>query len=95
MLSEFNGIGPELMPKFGVGRLVFWGGVVLGGGVAVWRRGGTGLGGVAGWGWPCVLCAVCDVLLCIITKHFFQSLFAFLLSAAVSSQVSSFRFFAR
>ena len=47
MLSEFNGIGPELMPKFGVGRLVFGGGVVfLGGGVAVWRRGGGG----RGWG---------------------------------------------
>ena len=32
MLSEFHGIVPELMPKFGVGRLVFWGGGRLGGG---------------------------------------------------------------
>ena len=45
MLSEFNGIDPELMPKFGVGRLVFWGGRFGGGGVAVWRRGGG-----RGWG---------------------------------------------
>ena len=43
MLSEFHGIVPELMPKFGVGRLVFFlvgGGSLGGGGVAVWRRGG-------------------------------------------------------
>ena len=43
MLSEFHGIVPELMPKFGVGRLVFF----LVGGVV----GGGGGGGLApGWG---------------------------------------------
>ena len=67
MLSEFNGIGPELMPKFGVGRLVFWGGRFWGGGRFGGGGGGDGVGGVAGWGWPCVLCVIRDVLLCIIT----------------------------
>ena len=43
MLSEFNGIGPELMPKFGVGRLVFWGGRLGGGGGLA--AGGDGVGG--------------------------------------------------
>ena len=47
MLSEFHGNVPELMPKFGVGRLVFFGGgVVWGGGSA--PGGGSGrLVGVA------------------------------------------------
>ena len=56
MLSEFNGIGPELMPKFGVGRLVFWGGR-FGGGGAVWRRGG-------GRGWGCRWVGVAVRLVC-------------------------------
>ena len=76
MLSEFHGNVPELMPKFGVGRLVFfWGGVVGGGCLA---PGGPGGGAVAWWGWPCVSCVVFDVLLCILTKCFFQSLFLLL-----------------
>ena len=46
MLSEFNGIGPELMPKFGVGRLVFWGGSFWGGGGGgLAAGGGDGVGG--------------------------------------------------
>ena len=40
MLSEFHGIVPELMPKFGVGRLVFFGG----GSFRGWRF-GAGVGG--------------------------------------------------
>ena len=58
--------------------------------MAFWRRGGGGrsLGG----GWPCVLCVVFDVLLCVLTKCFFRVLLCF--SAVVSSQVSSSRFFA-
>ena len=40
MLPEFHGIVTELMPKFGVGRLVFWGDR-LGG----WRFSGGGGGG--------------------------------------------------
>ena len=88
MLPEFHGIVPELMPKFGIGRLVFfWGGVV--GGVAVWRRGG----GVAGWGWPCVLCVVSDVLLCILTKYFFRICLLVCLSSLLSAAVSSGEFF--
>ena len=100
MLSEFHGIVPELMPKFGVGRLVFFlvGGGSLGGGG--WRFGagvGGGGGAVAWWGWPCVSCVVFDVLLCVLTKCFFRVCFCFasLLSAVVSCQVSSSRFFAR
>ena len=73
MLSEFQDIIPELMPKFGVGRLVFGGG-----GVFFWGGGGGFGGGGGGGGEVC-----------------FQSLFAFNLSAAVSYQVSFFRFFAR
>ena len=38
MLSEFHGNVPELMPKFGVGRLVFFLGGSFGGG----RLGGVG-----------------------------------------------------
>ena len=48
MLSEFHGIVPELMPKFGVGRLVFffWGGRLGGGGLASgWGGGERSLGG--------------------------------------------------
>ena len=52
------------MPKFGVGRFVFWG--VLWGG---WR---FGAGGGRCVGWPCVSCVVFDVLLCILTKYFFR-----------------------
>ena len=47
MLSEFHGIVPELMPKFGVGRLVLGGGSFGGGRVGGgWRVLGGG-GGVA------------------------------------------------
>ena len=49
MLSEFHGNVPELMLKFGVGRLVFfWGGGRLGGGGGSAPGGGSGrLVGVA------------------------------------------------
>ena len=50
----------------------FGGGVVWGGGLA------PGGGAVAWWGWPCVSCVVFDVLLCILTNCFFQSLFLLL-----------------
>ena len=78
------------MPKFGVGFLVFGGlgGGVVGGVLAPGGGGGRSLGG----GWPCVLCVVFDVLLCVLTKCFFRVLLCF--SAVVSSQVSSSRFFA-
>ena len=72
-----------------------WGGVVLGGGcAAVWRAGG-GVGLALVWGGraSCVLSLMFSFMYT--NKVFFQSLFALLLSAAVSSQVSSFRFFAR
>ena len=88
MLPEFHGIVPELMPKFGIGRLVFFLGGSLGG-VAVWRRGG----GVAGWGWPCVFCVVSDVLLCILTKYFFRICLLVCLSSILSAAVSSGEFF--
>ena len=90
---------PELMPKFGVGGLGGrrLGGVVLGGGcAAVWRAGGGGGFGLAlvgGGRASCVLSLMFSFMYT--NKVFFQSLFALLLSAAVSSQVSSFRFFAR
>ena len=46
MLPEFHGIVPELMPKFGIGRLVFFlGGGSLGGG------GGLAAGGGGGCRW--------------------------------------------
>ena len=45
MLSEFHGIDPELMPKFGVGRFVFWG-VLWGGGGGLAPGGGV----VGAWG---------------------------------------------
>ena len=80
----------KLMPKFGIGRLVFffWGGR-WGGGVAVWRRGG----GCRWVGWPCVLCVVSDVLLCILTKYFFRICLLVCLSSILSAAVSSGEFF--
>ena len=54
MLSEFHDIVPELMPKFGVCRLVLGGGRLGGWG---WRfgGGGGGGGGVGGGRASCVL----------------------------------------
>ena len=91
---------PELMPKFGVGGLGGrrLGGVVLGGGVRRFGApggggGGVGLALVGGGRASCVLSLMFSFMYS--NKVFFQSLFALLLSAAVSSQVCSFRFFAR
>ena len=90
MLPEFHGIVPELMPKFGIGRLVFFFG---GGRWEGWRFGGGGGGGVAGWRWPCVLCVVSHVLLCILTKYFFRICLLVCLSSILSAAVSSGEFF--
>ena len=90
MLPEFHGIVPELMLKFGIGRLVFGGGSLGGGvgGVLAPGGGGRALGG----GWPCVLCVVYDVLFCILTKCFFR-VFALFLFSLLSAAVSSGEFF--
>ena len=83
MLSEFHVIDPELMPKFGVGRFVFFGEreVLWGGG---WR---FGAGGSVGGGGRASR-VVFDVLLYLLPKYFFRVRFlgfSSLLSAVVSS----------
>ena len=55
MLSEFHGIDPELMPKFGVGRFVFWGALWGGGGGGGLAPGGGG-GSVRGLAVRLVCC---------------------------------------
>ena len=84
MLSEFHSIVSELKPKFGVGRLVFFGGGRWGGGGGLAPGGGGRWVGVAVRLVCCLWCF--DVLLCILTKCFFRAcLLCFLFSSLLSS----------
>ena len=78
MLSEFHGIVPELMPKFGVGRLVFLGG----GSFRGWRFGagvGGGSGRLVGVAVRLVCCLWCSFMCT--NQMFFQSLFLLFFSS--------------